>query len=148
MNANIWISSAELFEEALANELSTKQGDQHSNSILYKYDIMRTKAIPIDKICRICEKKKLLMEFDQDNKTKDRHETICKSCKEDIIEEHTCSDCIDEKIMISAYHSMDLLLGTMKNGTQPPAEISKLASEIAHRGGAKYYCESCEKRLQ
>jgi superfamily II helicase len=138
----------ELFEEALANELSTKQGDQHSNSILYKYDIMRTKAIPIDKICRICEKKKLLMEFDQDNKTKDRHETICKSCKEAIIEEHTCSDCIDEKIMISAYHSMDLLLDTMKNGTQPPAEILKLASEIAHRGGAKYYCESCEKRLQ
>jgi len=107
---------------------------QHSNSILYKYDIMTTKAIPINKICRICEKKKLLIEFDQDNKTKDRHETICKSCKEAIIEEHT-SDCIDEKIMISAYHSMDLLLDTMKNGTQPPAEILKLASEIAHRGG-------------
>jgi hypothetical protein len=45
---------------------------------------MKIETIPIDKLCRSCSKRKLLVEFDQNDKTMDRRETICRSCKEAI----------------------------------------------------------------
>jgi superfamily II helicase len=38
------------------------------------------KPIPINKVCRICKKKKLLTEFEIDESANDRHSTVCKTC--------------------------------------------------------------------
>ena len=96
---------------------------------------IKTKPIPIppiEKKCRICKERKLLLNFDINGKTKDKRKNICKSCMasaEDDQTPHT-SDYITGKFLVSVYDQLDCLLALTENGVELPDEILEVMGEI------------------
>jgi len=88
------------------------------------------KTIPISKRCRICKEKKLFSEFDINDKIKDKHDTICKSCIENEDQTPHTSDYITSKFLLSVYDQLDCLLAVVENGVELPDDILELLSEI------------------
>ena len=104
--------------------------------------------IPISKKCRLCKTVKLLNEFEIDEKTKDKHATICKECvtkRQPSICSCSCEICLDEKIMKTAFASMELLLSRIDNGLELPDAMYAMIANLAHSAGI--LCDDCEKEL-
>ena len=99
---------------------------------------------PIQKKCKVCKTKKLLNEFDFNERAKDKHETICKSCREP---SYTCDSCIDHEIVDAAYPIINLLLTLVKDGVQLPSDLLDQITGLAHLGGMKCYCDSGGKKI-
>jgi hypothetical protein len=110
---------------------------------------MKMEPIPIEKICKICKEKKLLNQFEINNRTKDRHATTCKDCSaknQPSICTCTCEKCVDGRIMKTAFSSMELLLSRMENGRlKLPDEMLMMITSLAYSAGI--LCENCEKEL-
>ena len=88
------------------------------------------KPIPISKRCRICKEKKLFSEFDINDKNKDKHDTICKSCIEKEDQTPHTSDCITSKFLLGVYDQLDCLLALVENGVELPDDLLQLLNEI------------------
>lgn len=96
---------------------------------------IKTKRVPIppiEKKCRICKERKLLLNFDINDKAKDKHKNICKSCMASAEEDQTphTSDYITGKFLMSVYDQLDCLLALTENGVELPDEILEVMSEI------------------
>jgi hypothetical protein len=92
---------------------------------------------PINKVCRICKKKKLLTEFEVDESANDRHSTVCRTCDK---HDYTCCQYHFEQMMIAnTYNQSQLLLQMVKalqdNGAEIPRELLEKMYQIAHKGG-------------
>ncbi len=106
--------------------------------------------IPISKKCRSCGTVKLLNEFEIDEKRKDKHENVCKDCvtkEESAICTCNCINCIDGRIIKTAFFAVELLLGRVENGLKLPDEMMILIQALAHTTGLTSYCEKCDKEL-
>jgi hypothetical protein len=102
------------------------------------------KPIPIDKRCKVCHTTKLLNEFEINKRAKDRHENICKSCKEETV---TCVDCIDDKIIDAAFPMIHLLITLVKDGVELPRGLLDQIVGLAYLAGMKCYCDDCGKKI-
>jgi len=100
---------------------------------------------PISKKCRICNQKKLLVEFDLDNDTRDKHNNICKQC---LTGSDLCICCIENGITNTAEPMVDLLIGLVKDGMTLPEKLLDKVTHLVLLSGAKIYCETCNERLQ
>ncbi len=86
---------------------------------------------PIEKKCRVCKERKLLLDFEIDQKNKDKHENICKSCVTKVEEDdHHSPDCITNKFLIGVYTQLECLLALVEDGVELPDEILEILGEI------------------
>jgi hypothetical protein len=109
-----------------------------------------TQPILISKKCGSCGTVKLLNEFEIDEKRNDRHENVCKDCvakEESAICTCNCGNCIDVRIIKTAFYAVELLLSRVENGLKLPDEMMILIQALAHRTGLTSYCEKCNKEL-
>ena len=100
---------------------------------------------PISKRCRICRSKKLLVDFDLDDGTNDKHSNICKQC---LIGKDLCTCCVENKITDTAEPMVDLLIDLVKNGMTLPDRLLNKVTHLSLLSGPKIYCEACNERLQ
>ena len=108
---------------------------------------MKTRPIPISKICRLCKSVKLLNQFEIDDKTKDKHTAICKDCfvKQPSVRSCICEKCTDDKIVKTAFSALELLLTRVEKGIDISEEMLMMISSLAYSAGI--LCDNCEKRL-
>ncbi|MGC2683387.1 MAG: hypothetical protein WA323_16115 [Candidatus Nitrosopolaris sp.] len=109
---------------------------------------MKTGPIPISKKCRICKTVKLLNQFEIDNKTKDKHATICKDCfvkEQPTICSCNCERCTDTKILKTAFSAVELLLTRVEKGLDISEEMLMMISSLA--ASAAILCDNCKKQL-
>jgi RecJ-like exonuclease len=114
--------------------------------------VKSTQPIPISKKCRSCGTVKLLNEFEIDEKREDKHENVCKDCvakegQKKGGEECNCGNCIEGRIIKTAFYAIELLLSRVENGLKLPDEMMILIQALAHRSGLTSYCEKCNKEL-
>ena len=115
---------------------------------------MKTGPIPISKKCRLCKTVKLLNQFEIDNKTKDKHGTICKDCfgkrtlqwtQQPPVCSCICERCTDGKIVKTAFSAVELLLTRVEKGLNLSEEMLMMISSLAYSAGI--LCNNCEKQL-
>jgi hypothetical protein len=100
---------------------------------------------PINKRCRICNRKKLLVDFEIDDDNKDRHTNICKEC---LTGEALCVGCVENKIIDTAEPMVEMLIDLVKDGMSCPPRLVHKINSLAILAGAKIYCEGCNERLK
>jgi hypothetical protein len=115
---------------------------------------MKTGPIPICKKCRLCKGVKLLNQFEIDDKTKDKHATICKDCfvkqslqstQQSSVCSCVCERCTDGKIVKTAFSALELLLTRVENGLTLSEEMLMMISSLAYSAGI--LCDNCKKQL-
>jgi hypothetical protein len=109
---------------------------------------MKMGPIPISKKCRLCRTVKLLNQFEIDDKTKDKHSTICKDCvvkQEQSVCSCNCERCTDDKIVKTAFSAVELLLSRVEKGLNLSEEMLMMISTLAYSAGI--LCNNCEKQL-
>jgi hypothetical protein len=115
---------------------------------------MKTGPIPISKKCSLCKSVKLLNQFEIDDKTKDKHATICKVCftkqslqstQQPSVCSCICERCTDGKIVKTAFSAVELLLTRLENGLNLSEEMLMMISSLAYSAGI--LCDNCEKQL-
>ena len=111
---------------------------------IWSGESMKTIQPPIQKRCKVCKIIKLLNQFDINENVKDKHESICKNCLASHI---LCSSCVESKIIETAYPTVDLLLGLVRDGTELPEELLKKIENLALLSGMTTYCDGCNKKL-
>ena len=110
---------------------------------------------PISKQCSSCKEEKLLAAFELNlsSKSKDKHESICKSCVEriDQSEQHLgcCQGHFEQFVIDSTFTQLDANLQMVEllqeSGVEIPKELLQKLFEITHRGGARCRYDSCSK---
>ncbi|MFY9795883.1 MAG: hypothetical protein WCC17_07895 [Candidatus Nitrosopolaris sp.] len=105
---------------------------------------MELQQPPIDKRCRICKEKKLLNQFEINNRAKDKRSNICKDC---LTEKITCQGCIDNKIIETAHPIIDLLLTLVEDGIELPERLVEKIGNLALLSGMTVYCDDCNKEM-
>ncbi len=112
------------------------------------------RPIPISKKCSLCKSVKLLNQFEIDDKTKDKHATICKVCftkqslrstQQPSVCSCICERCTDGKIVKTAFSAVELLLTRLENGLNLSEEMLMMISSLAYSAGI--LCDNCEKQL-
>ena len=83
--------------------------------------------VPISKRCKICDTKKLLNEFNINQKSNDMRNNICKEC-ESIC---SCGDCTTAKMFDVFDANIDHMLALIKNGLQIPDTIKEKIGWLA-----------------
>jgi RNA polymerase subunit RPABC4/transcription elongation factor Spt4 len=104
---------------------------------------MRT--VPVDKACKLCKQKKLLVEFDVNNKAADRRDRICKTCRASTSSSELCQVCISQRIAESSIPTSEILLEFVKAGIELPDELLNNLAYILHLSGFRYLCDGCGK---
>ena len=104
------------------------------------------KTIPVDKVCKLCKEKKLLVHFGVNDKARDKRDRICKECRTSTSSSELCQECVNERIIESSIPVSDLLLDFAKGGIELPRELLNNLGYILHLSGFKYLCESCGKK--
>jgi hypothetical protein len=104
------------------------------------------KTIPVDKVCKLCKQKKLLVHFGVDDKARDKRDRICKECRTSISSSDLCQGCVNERIIESSIPVSELLLDLAKGGIGLPRELLNNLAYILHLSGFKYLCDSCGKK--
>ena len=107
--------------------------------------MIKTFINPISKKCRICNQKKLLLEFELDNDTNDKHSNICKQC---LTGKDLCTCCIENSIIDTAKPMIELLIDLVKDGMELPDDLISNVTHLSLLSGAKVYCDVCNERLQ
>ena len=83
---------------------------------------MIMRAPPIEKLCRVCNTKKLLSDFDIDESVLDKRRNICREC---LTEEDLCSDCVEGRIVEVSEKTLDLLFELVRRGLELPKELTQ-----------------------
>ena len=104
------------------------------------------KTIPVDKVCKLCKEKKLLVHFGVNDKARDKRDRICKECRTTASSSELCQGCVNERIIESSIPVSDLLLDLAKGGIELPRELLNNLAYILHLSGFKYLCDSCGKK--
>jgi CBS domain-containing protein len=105
-------------------------------------DGVKSKPIPVDKKCRVCKMRKLLAEFEINDKARDKRATICKTCMEERKRETECDQsghtdvCIKNKFLIGVFNQLDCLLAFVESGMTVPDDILDIMHEIMEQDGA------------
>ena len=58
-----------------------------------------------------------------------------------------CNGCVESKIIETAYPTVDLLLGLVRDGIELPEELAEKIENLALLSGMTTYCDGCNKRL-
>jgi hypothetical protein len=104
------------------------------------------KTIPVDKVCKLCKEKKLLVHFRVNERARDKRDRICKECRTSTSSSELCQGCVNERIIESSIPVSDLLLDLAKCGIELPRELLNNLAYILHLSGFKYLCDSCGKK--
>ena len=104
------------------------------------------KTIPVDKVCKLCKEKKLLVHFGVNDKTRDKRDRICKECRTSTSSPELCQGCVNERIIESSIPISEVLLDLAKGGIELPRELLNNLAYILHLSGFKYLCDSCGKK--
>ena len=104
------------------------------------------KTIPVDKVCKLCKQKKLLVHFGVNDTARDKRDRICKECRTLTSSSEVCQGCVNERIIESSIPVSELLLDLTKGGIGLPRELLNNLAYILHLSGFKYLCDSCGKK--
>jgi hypothetical protein len=103
---------------------------------------MRT--VPIEKRCKVCKVKKLLNQFDIDERLNDRHDYICKNCRTPA---EVCVNRLDFQVVQAMEPMIDLLINLVRSGTPLPDSLMEKLVDIVHLAGLQCYCENCHQKI-
>ena len=90
------------------------------------------KTIPVDKVCKLCKEKKLLVHFGVNDKAHDKRDRICKECRTSTSSSELCQGCVNERIIESSIPVSELLLDLAKGGIELPRELLNNLAYILH----------------
>ena len=113
---------------------------------------------PISKQCSSCKEEKLLAAFELNlsSKSKDKHESICKSCVEGIDQSEQqlgcCQGHFEQFVIDSTIIQLDANLQMVEllqeSGVEIPTELSQKMFNTAHRAGMRCKYDSCSRELE
>ena len=98
---------------------------------------------PINKKCRLCRSKKLLVDFELDSETRDKHANICKEC----MTSGVCNHCVEQRLLKTAEFLTEVMIMLVQDGMVIPPRVANKISGLAALAGVKTYCEACNKKV-
>jgi len=105
-------------------------------------DGVKSKPIPVDKKCRVCKMRKLLSEFEFNDKARDKRATTCKTCMEERKTETECDQsghtdvCIKNKYLIGVFNQLECFLALVESGMPVPGDILDIMHQIMEQDEA------------
>jgi hypothetical protein len=104
----------------------------------------RSTITPISKKCRLCNQKRLLVDFELDNDTKDKHSNICKEC----MTSGFCNHCVEQRLLKTAETLTEVMIMLVQDGMVIPPRLANKINGLAILAGVKTYCDGCNERLK